>query len=194
MFCQFPIDQDCLHTVIQGNEQLQDGSVKCQFWRHIKDDMYEDWANMTFTVDHSRAVEEVEVRGDSTCSVHGRRQRLQASHLGLQIYIRTLKACKPCKHHAACLCHEARILTVQEVPIDSSKPLPCEGKVVVRYKGSTAEARFELPAPGTRAACAEELPAVGWLTIGLLAADGFAVQVLPFGFLPGCLSGVRSCQ
>ena len=57
------------------------------------------------------------------------------------------------------------------------RPLPCKGKVVVRYKGRSAEARLQLPLASTRAACAEELAAVGWLTIGLLATDGIAVQV-----------------
>ena len=47
--------------------------------------MYEDWADMTFQPDWSKAAEDVEVRGDSTRSVHGRRQRLQASHPGTQV-------------------------------------------------------------------------------------------------------------
>ena len=69
-------------------------------------------------------------------------------------------------------------LLVQEVPIVTSKPLPCIGKVTARYQGATAEARINIPAPSTRSECAEELPAIGWLTVGLLAADGFALQVL----------------
>ncbi len=154
--------------------------------------MYEDWADMTFQPDWSKAAEDVEVRGDSTRSVHGRRQRLQASHPGTQVLCDSLgnlggfdlQGAGP----IACMvhCHGVWAAPAQEVPMESSKPLPCVGKVVVRYKGRSAEARLTLPAPGTRAACAEELPDVGWLTVGLLATDGFALQVWPFSCsIPG---------
>ncbi len=62
---------------------------------------------------------------------------------------------------------------------DKGRPLPGTGKAVACYKGRRAEARLQLPIASTRAALAEELAPVGWLTIGLLAADGLAVQVLP---------------
>ena len=58
-----------------------------------------------------------------------------------------------------------------------SKALPADGKVVVKFGGRTAEALLELPAPSTRDAAAE-LPAVVWLTVGLLATDSFALQVV----------------
>lgn len=58
-----------------------------------------------------------------------------------------------------------------------SKPLPCNGKVEASFRGCSAAARLELPTASTRAACAEELAAVGWLTVGILAMDGFALQV-----------------
>ena len=62
---------------------------------------------------------------------------------------------------------------------DKGGPLPGIGKVVARYKGRRTEARLQLPIASTRGACTEELAPVGWLTVGLLATDGIAVQVLP---------------
>ena len=65
---------------------------------------------------------------------------------------------------------------------DVSKPFPANGKIVVRYGGKTAEALLELPAPSTRDGAAE-LPAVVWLTAGLLATDTFALQVCSWSSL-----------
>lgn len=45
------------------------------------------------------------------------------------------------------------------------------------YGSCTAEAKFTLPVASTQTACADELARVGWLTIGQLATNGFAVQV-----------------
>ena len=66
--------------------------------------------------------------------------------------------------------------TMQAVEPDISKAFPADGKIVVNFGGRTAEALLELPAPSTRDGAAE-LPAVVWLTVGLLASDSFALQV-----------------
>ena len=58
----------------------------------------------------------------------------------------------------------------------SSKALPSRAKVSVVYGGTSAEAWMNLPTAPTRAAISE-LPAVVWVTVGLLATDGFALQV-----------------
>ncbi|KAK9815647.1 hypothetical protein WJX72_007380 [[Myrmecia] bisecta] len=58
----------------------------------------------------------------------------------------------------------------------SQKPLPGKGKVTVRHGQHRAEALLELPSPETREATAQ-LPLVIWLTVGLLATDGFALQL-----------------
>lgn len=71
---------------------------------------------------------------------------------------------------------------MQAVEPDVSKPFPANGKIVVRYGGKTAEALLELPAPSTRDGAAE-LPGVVWLTTGLLATDGFALQVCSWSYL-----------
>jgi hypothetical protein len=55
------------------------------------------------------------------------------------------------------------------------RPLPADGKIVVRRGGLRAEALLQLPAPPTRSSA--EGPAALWLTVGLLAADGLALQL-----------------
>ena len=72
---------------------------------------------------------------------------------------------------------------MQAVEPDISRPFPANGKIVVKHGGRTAEALVELPAPSTRDG-AGELPGVVWLTVGLLAAHNFALQVCS----PYCLS------
>lgn len=59
---------------------------------------------------------------------------------------------------------------------DTGRAFPANGKIIVKYAGKTAEALLELPAPATRDGAAE-LPAVVWLTVGLLATHTFALQV-----------------
>ncbi|BDA48751.1 Zinc finger MYND domain-containing protein 10 [Coccomyxa sp. Obi] len=66
---------------------------------------------------------------------------------------------------------------LEGVQVQGTRPLPCNGKAVAIYGGSTAEARFTLPVASTQSACTTELALVGWLTIGHLATDGFAVQL-----------------
>lgn len=67
-------------------------------------------------------------------------------------------------------------------PVDSggdARPLPANGRGVAAHAGRTAAALLELPAAATRDACAAELPAVVWLTLGLLATDGLVLQACP---------------
>lgn len=59
---------------------------------------------------------------------------------------------------------------------DASRPFPANGKIAARFGGISAEALLELPAPATKGGAAD-LAAVVWLTVGLLATDGFALQV-----------------
>lgn len=65
---------------------------------------------------------------------------------------------------------------LQATEPDAGRPFPANGKVAVRFGGKSAEALLELPAPSTKGGAAE-LAAVVWLTVGLLAIDGFALQV-----------------
>jgi len=59
---------------------------------------------------------------------------------------------------------------------DSALPVPHVGRVLMKYAGKECEALLELPAPETKEA-AKEAPAVVWLTVGLLAADGVVLQL-----------------
>lgn len=60
--------------------------------------------------------------------------------------------------------------------LDASRPLPTTGKLVVRHGGRTAEALLSLPAASSKAEAAAA-PSGLWLTAGLLAQDGFALQL-----------------
>ncbi|KAK9839417.1 hypothetical protein WJX81_000945 [Elliptochloris bilobata] len=74
----------------------------------------------------------------------------------------------------------ARGLRYRLLPMETggnSRPLPVQGRAVAVHAGRTAAALLELPSAATRDACAAELPAVVWLTLGLLASDGLALQV-----------------
>ncbi len=66
-----------------------------------------------------------------------------------------------------------RLVQLQAV---HTRPLPATGKVVVRHAGAAAEALLSLPAPAVRSG-AQEGPSGLWLTVGLLAADGLALQL-----------------
>jgi len=83
-------------------------------------------------------------------------------------------------HPVYCLlAHVALFVTVhheQAVEPETGRAFPANGKIVVKFGGRSAEALLELPAPSTRDGAAE-LPAVVWLTVGLLATDTFALQV-----------------
>eukprot|EP00873_Tetraselmis_striata_P028698 jgi/Tetstr1/448962/TSEL_036187.t1 len=62
------------------------------------------------------------------------------------------------------------------IPHAVAKPMPAKGKVSVVHGSSVADALLELPAPSTKSTTAE-FPATVWLTVGLLATDGLALQV-----------------
>mmetsp|Transcript_11111 Transcript_11111/g.31439 ORF Transcript_11111/g.31439 Transcript_11111/m.31439 type:complete len:658 (-) Transcript_11111:1406-3379(-) len=58
----------------------------------------------------------------------------------------------------------------------SACPLPAKGKVSVIHGTNVADALLELPAPSTKDR-ASEFPSVVWLTVGILATDGLALQI-----------------
>jgi hypothetical protein len=70
-------------SILQENTAAQDGEaedvVRCRFWRHIKGDVYEDWSEVSFAVDASRAAEDVEVPGSTGGAACGVRRRLLVS-------------------------------------------------------------------------------------------------------------------
>lgn len=48
--------------------------------------------------------------------------------------------------------------------------------MIVHHAGKTAEAYAELPAPAAKSE-AKNVPSSMWLTVGLLATDGFTIQL-----------------
>lgn len=55
-------------------------------------------------------------------------------------------------------------------------PIPARGKISAVFGGKSCEAVLQLPTAPTKQACANLAPVV-WLTVGLLAVQGIAVQV-----------------
>lgn len=70
------------------------------------------------------------------------------------------------------LLHHRRL---QPLELASTRPLPANGKIVVRRGDTRAEALLQLPALPVRSS--SEGPAALWLTVGLLAVDGLALQL-----------------
>jgi hypothetical protein len=72
----------------------------------------------------------------------------------------------------------AKRWTLTKQDLDTSKPFPTAGRVVARHKVSLAEALLELPAAVTKAKDdLARIPTGMWVTIGLLAQDGLALQI-----------------
>ena len=69
-----------------------------------------------------------------------------------------------------------RPVLAQAIPAEACRPLPAFGKVGVLAVGSRADALMEVPSASTRES-APSLPAIMWLTVGILAENGFALQV-----------------
>lgn len=97
--------------------------------------------------------------------------------------VASMAACDRMRHQTEarvttfCKLEVPKILAVmQALEPDVGRPFPANGKIAARYGGQSAEALLELPAPSTKGGAAE-LAAVVWLTVGLLATDGFALQV-----------------
>ena len=67
---------------------------------------------------------------------------------------------------------------MQAIAADTTRALPACAKLMVSYRGASATAAVDLPAPATRAS-ATDLPQALWVTAGLLATDGLVLQVPP---------------
>lgn len=56
------------------------------------------------------------------------------------------------------------------------QPFPPLGKILVKHQGKAVEALLDLPAPITKEETSSQ-PGILWVTVGILAADGIAVQL-----------------
>lgn len=73
---------------------------------------------------------------------------------------------------------EGKRWLLQKQALERSRPFPSRGRVTARHGGCSAEALLELPAAETKGQDGlAAIPASLWVTIGLLAQDGFALQV-----------------
>ena len=67
---------------------------------------------------------------------------------------------------------------LRKLGVGASRPFPSKGRIVAHHHESTAEAILELPAAETKAKeDVDRVPVGLWVTIGLLAKDGFALQL-----------------
>ncbi|KAG2497473.1 hypothetical protein HYH03_004627 [Edaphochlamys debaryana] len=122
--------------------------VRVATWRKVHDSgggVHESWYDFSMDVDEQRPPEPVEV-ADASFSGSG----LGAAVQGLRYRLRPLD-------------------------FESTRPLPANGKAVVRWGGLSAEALLSLPELPTRDS--GEGAAVLWVTVGLLAVDGLALQI-----------------
>lgn len=153
-----------------------ENEVKVKVWSLVKEGVYDLWTDTVLRIDSSKAPEPVEVKRKDADCVKGIRHRLQVPG---QIPQHQL-AERPSDEYQLLHPFLPTCCMGQGVQVQDTKPVPCNGKAVAMYGGSTAEARFTPPVASTQSACTTELALIGWLTIGHLATDGIAVQVRSF--------------
>lgn len=140
--------------------------VKVGTWRKVHDSgVYEPWYDFVMEVDDSRPPEHVEVAaanaGASSTSKAG-----PGSGPG--------GAAGSASVQAAAVVHGLRY-RLKALDFESTRPLPANGKAVVRWGERVAEALIQLPELPLRDS-AEGAPVL-WVTVGLLAVDGVVLQV-----------------
>ncbi|GLC39562.1 hypothetical protein PLESTB_001626800 [Pleodorina starrii] len=134
--------------------------VKISTWRKVHDSgVYESWYDFSMEVDDSRPPEPVEVAAANAgaaaaaaagTSGGGGGGAVVAAVHGLRYRLRPLD-------------------------VDSTRPLPANGKAVVRWGSLVSEALLQLPELPTRDS--GEGAAVLWVTVGLLAVEGLVLQI-----------------
>lgn len=65
------------HQETAGPGGNRDSIVKVKFWSHLKEDVYEMWADMVLSIDSSKAAESLQTKGKDGDSVDGIRHRFQ---------------------------------------------------------------------------------------------------------------------
>ncbi|KAG2424422.1 hypothetical protein HXX76_014475 [Chlamydomonas incerta] len=125
--------------------------VKVCTWRKVHDSgggVFESWYDFAMAVDDSRPPEPVEVAAPGgAASSSG---QAPAAVQGLRYRLKPLE-------------------------LDDTRPLPAHGKASVRWGDLAAEALLSLPELPTRDS-GEGAPVL-WVTVGLLAVDGLALQI-----------------
>ncbi|PNW79580.1 hypothetical protein CHLRE_08g358751v5 [Chlamydomonas reinhardtii] len=131
--------------------------VKVCTWRKVHDSgggVFESWYDFAMALDDSRPPEPVEVAAPAgssgSSSSSGSSKTAPVAVQGLRYRLKPLE-------------------------LDDTRPLPANGKASVRWGDLAAEALLSLPELPTRDS--GEGAAVLWVTVGLLAVDGLALQV-----------------
>ncbi|GLI58538.1 hypothetical protein VaNZ11_000280 [Volvox africanus] len=128
--------------------------VKVSTWRKVHDSgVYEPWYDFTMDVDDAKPPEPVEVAAANA----GRGTAAPTDGDGAAASVQGMR------------------YRLRPLDVDTTRPLPANGKAVVRWGDLTAEALLQLPELPTRSS--EEGAAALWVTVGLLAVDGLVLQV-----------------
>jgi hypothetical protein len=194
------------HAEGSGGAGAEQGApaVQIECWRRVRSGVHERWCEFSCKVDEARAPEPVVVAGDGGSSVAGERFRLstrgmestrplpcdgkvgnrgwflsccQGGH-GFPNTTPVLKGVLPCivsvdrSDAWALTVANDRDRALNNLPTQTLAPL---SKIVVRYCGCKAEAQLQLPSMAVRTH--DDTPLGLWLTVGLLATDGLALQL-----------------
>ncbi|GIM09072.1 hypothetical protein Vretimale_12950 [Volvox reticuliferus] len=136
--------------------------VKVSTWRKVHDSgVYEPWYDFTMEVDDAKPPEPVEV---AAANAGAAAPNVSGGSSG--------KGAKDGDGAAAAV-HGMRY-RLRPLDVETTRPLPANGKAVVRWGDLTAEALLQLPELPTRSS--EEGAAALWVTVGLLAVDGLVLQ------------------
>ena len=161
-----------------------EGVVRVEFARTADDGEWYRWHLYDMAVDDAKPAKEVEITLDDGSGFAMKGER------------RTLRPPAPTRS-APARTEKAREAQAAASAASAVTPAPHDGKVIATFGRSRAEALLDLPAPGRvradvvgggaapgdfeqeAAAVAQmaEMPSAVWVTVGLLARDGFALQV-----------------
>ncbi|KAG2431018.1 hypothetical protein HYH02_013547 [Chlamydomonas schloesseri] len=136
--------------------------VKICTWRKVHDGaggVFESWYDFAMAIDDSRPPEPVEVAATGSAAAAAASTSGSSSGSSSQ---------------APAAVHGLRY-RLKPLELDDTRPLPANGKASVRWGELAAEALLALPELPTRDS-GEGAPVL-WVTVGLLAVDGLALQV-----------------
>eukprot|EP00879_Flechtneria_rotunda_P025512 GHRR01027113.1.p1 GENE.GHRR01027113.1~~GHRR01027113.1.p1 ORF type:complete len:191 (+),score=94.22 GHRR01027113.1:265-837(+) len=137
--------------------------------------MWEHWCDITLAIDASKPSEIVSISTQQQTALSSKPTSSQGNNGS--------KAGTKANGNGATSVHGLRYRLQPSDP-ESMRALPMKGKVAVHLMGNVAEALVQLPevplrnsGNGSDGSNNDGPPAGLWLTVGLLAADGFALQL-----------------
>lgn len=164
--------------------------VQVECWRRVRAGVHERWCEFDCRLDGGRPAEPVLVKGEGGTEAHGRRHRLvpldanatrplpcdgKVGRSARLLGCAANSACRACvlfQGHA-----DAEPTARAEARMaDTVYGRAVPSQIVVRCCGRKAEALLQLPTIAVRS-LDSEAPEGLWLTVGLLATDGLALQL-----------------